>query len=771
MEAHGGEVMLVAVLPDDLWPEMDLAVLRFRDLRAPPLPVAAHQELPEHFWTKGFQWQGDNIRAAIPLHGAIPGRQNGLAYAFGDREYELPAVYALSEEDIDHGLSGAPLIDRRWGVVIGVVNATLRLGARRGYAIPIADAAQQVPSFGVLVSRNDRSVARSGPYLNALGAEHACARQLGAARERVASDKLVLLGRYAARPAIRAAVEDFFASGRPVLPLVGVSGVGKTTELVRLAHTLDRAALLIQASDLAGSGELAEALASRLPDDIGDDAPLDAVLEALRYSRPTILLDGLNEASLSPDVGTWFRRSLAWLEQHGMQLVLTCRWEQWQHAAAGLNSLLDRTVPMADFTEAEAGEARIKYGISEAVSPREIMHPLLARIYGQIGAQGDRTRSRHEMIEEYVRLKLSRVALGAGADDLAVEAALDDLVAGLDGQTLRISRQSVHHARAAHGKVVSALVDENLLVRAGPDFQFEFDEVSEYLQASQLGLGVAASAPPSQDVATGSVVFGLLEVERHEGAAAVESRLTDALRGIDEDRAMETVLSLLAALQDPQPLITTLTNEATAPEEARRERVLRLLWRIEPGAAAQPAALLEILEASVAARPVDYWASACLERWINRADQRPELLPRVEALALEAIRTGSGRKLSPLAYAVAGAGPGFIAPREVRSRLLAAILTSPGAPAEQLPELLARGLPDAEWAVEQLLDRAEGAGEDMEKALLRAAIKSAPFARLLSRRRFSSEGDHLWRFFAKLDEGVPPEKAGDAVLQDVIRGG
>jgi hypothetical protein len=255
VETYDGALLSVAPLPEDLWPEMDLAVLRCPNLRAPPLPVAAHAAPPERFWTKGFQWQGANILAAVPLEGAIPGRQEGLAYTWDEHEYKVPTVYALSEEDIDHGLSGAPLIDRRWGVVLGVVNATLRLGQRRGYAIPIAVAAERVPPFGALVDRNGSLIARSGPYLNARGAERICSLQLHAARERLATDKLVLLHRYAERPAVQAAVDELLAGDQLVVPLVGGSGVGKTTELVRLAHVLDGPMLMVQASDVAGSSE------------------------------------------------------------------------------------------------------------------------------------------------------------------------------------------------------------------------------------------------------------------------------------------------------------------------------------------------------------------------------------------------------------------------------------------------------------------------------------------------------------------------------------
>jgi hypothetical protein len=228
------------------------------------------------------------------------------------------------------------------------------------------------------------------------------------------------------------------------------------------------------------------------------------------------------------------------------------------------------------------------------------------------------------------------------------------------------------------------------------------------------------------------------------------------------------VISLLAALQDPRPVIDALVTEVTASDPSRRERVLGLLWEIEPAAVPQPALLLEVLEENVTAHPVDYWAAACLERWINRTDQAPELLPRLEALALDAVRTGGGTELTPLAHAVGGL-PEFSAPREMRARLLAAMLASPGAPAYRLPEILGQRLPEDMWAVDQLVDAAEGAGKDMEHALFRAALE-APFARQLAQRRFAAETDALRRFFGKLDQGVPPEDAANAVMRDLLGG-
>ena len=563
IQAPDGTVHELAPMLSAWWPDIDLAPLRCRALRGSPLALAATDATPQRFWTKGFQWQGPNIRAAFPLEGSITGLLDDLAYRWLDHAYSIGPVYVLGQEQIDHGLSGAPLVDPKWGVVVGVVSATLKAHDRRGFAIPFSTARAYVPAVGELLEANDRDLPRWGPYLNARAARLACERQLGEARERLETDKLVLRERHAERASIEAGVEAFLAADRALLPIVGGSGVGKTSELAHLSRKLHPPVLLLQAGDLGGTSELLEAVERQLPA-VAEDTP-GRVIEVLCEAgdRPVVLVDGFNEAAgrLAVDEETWLRRTLKWLRQMEVRLVITSRLELWTRVARDLDSAaMSAQLEVTDFTREEATEALARYGLTDSgLSPDDVRHPLLARIYLNLGevAEG-RALSRYRAIEEFVTRQAEQVAEKTGTSSLMIEATLAGLVTrGLDVRSLVIDRRAVLEAEAPGG-IVSGLLAENVLTRVEQDFRFSFDEVAEFILSREFDLeAVDAGSPALVEIPPGARMFLLLRLEREgddPGLRDALSVLLDAFATQGDLLFEGQLIQFFSALEEPRRL-------------------------------------------------------------------------------------------------------------------------------------------------------------------------------------------------------------------------
>jgi hypothetical protein len=177
---------------------------------------------------------------------------------------------------------------------------------------------------------------------------------------------------------------------------------------------------------------------------------------------------------------------------------------------------------------------------------------------------------------------------------------------------------------------------------------------------------------------------------------------------------------------DPDELEKAITGD----DPRARHAALEALWKLEIADTQDPGRLIELLEKDTAQNPVDHAVAACLERWLNRASDIPELVPRLEVLALKTIRDArEGPAWKPLAYVVAGA-PGCSTPRPVRQRLLSAMLDSPRGEVSVLPEIFAEQATET-WVVDTLLNAPGEIWAEMERGLMTAAATSEPFARKL----------------------------------------
>jgi hypothetical protein len=526
------------------WPAIDVAALAVPPSAALLGLARATIRPPARFWTKGFQWS-DAFGGPVPLNGTVVGIVSGVAYP----PYRLASAFSLADDTIGPGLSGAPVLDADWGAVIGIVTAKARVrGRARGFAIPLAQSAAAEPSLAAICDENDAAVPRYGPYLNVAGARAVCNEQRRGAAARLVTERRLALDRYCERRTVTEALERFFAASHPVLPLIGPSGIGKTTELVHLAKALeDETALLFSAAELAP--RLPEGLVAGLDSGLQaagfDDrlAGVTALADTLRGGggELLVLLDGLNEttAGLGPTGKDWLRRMTSWLCEHGARAIVTARPEYWSlvssdapDAAAGQG--IEGT-PIGDFSEEEARLARQRYALHDA-ELRSVGHPLLLRILSDLGEGAH--LGLYDAVERYVDRQCIQAARASTSSRRLVNDVLQTVVSALDPRTLALERRTVLGLVGEHQGVVDALIDEHLIVDIGGGFRFAFDDIAEYLLARGLDADDAfrpetLAGLGERGVSPGALVMLIRRLDRDHGARGVRAPLKRMLEALD----------------------------------------------------------------------------------------------------------------------------------------------------------------------------------------------------------------------------------------------
>ncbi|WBB62715.1 serine protease [Streptomyces sp. WMMC500] len=234
------------------------------------------------------------------------------------------------------------------------------------------------------------------------------------------------------RRAVAAEFGRFFGGAAHVLALVGHPGTGRSTELARLAARRAAGAapapsVCLRGADLkVADAGVRDAVARALRDAAGvvtaaagaagcAGDPATATPEAVAAQahvagRPLlVLLDCPEEMPpvLAQALGEWTAHTAEWLGEHGVRLVLACRPEYWEragalfpaemlHAGQACPETLPPCVPLGDFTPAEAGEARTRYGIpATALRPADARHPLTLRLLAEVRAALPRGAGSH----------------------------------------------------------------------------------------------------------------------------------------------------------------------------------------------------------------------------------------------------------------------------------------------------------------------------------------------------------------------------------------
>jgi Trypsin-like peptidase domain/NACHT domain len=559
----GDNELPVAVADDLGLSDLDVAVLECgtHELRS-VLPLGLTPPPALAVWAKGFQY-ATLIPKAVPLSGTVSGR-TAVEYT-ARRSYELDDVLALGGVTVDAGTSGAPLFDEEWGVVIGMVNAQFNVpGGLSGFALPLQSIVDASESLASTVERSRQQIPAYGPYLNVAAARATCAAALQDARHRLVARDLLLPDRYCARPDVAAAIDRAVSEGGKVVPIVGASGTGKTTELAALAEreSVSQPMALVPCADLEGPAE--EGLAGSLGRMLARAAPggwdLDDAVGRLEDDDADllVLLDALNEipAQIAANERSWLAATFEWVRCHRVRLVVTCRPDHWELVARWFPQDLlpphdsHAQVQMDDFTDAEASEALRRYELTgHGLEPDDVRHPLLARVYWELGDAGG-ALSRYGALEQFSMRLCADAALDSGLPTSSVRAVLTAVAQ----RTVRRGDLvlPIEDVSAIDGAPLQALVRRNVLLDVPAGLRFAFDELGEWHQAQHVGLDDLRS------LRSGTAAFALLRLERERGAAALieplERLLADAPGDAFKTQIDFVLEQVVRELEDPAPV-------------------------------------------------------------------------------------------------------------------------------------------------------------------------------------------------------------------------
>jgi hypothetical protein len=589
-----GEVVTAVCSAGDRLPAVDLAVLHCPELTGPAVPLVRTRGL-DRFWTKGFGWQSNNVRGAMPREGLAQGRV-ALRYAVGEDEYELPAALVLGEQaPFDGGLSGSPLFDSDEQVVVGVVTTKYKgKAAAEGFGVPFDDAAARSEAIARLLEINRRRVPCFGRHLNAPAAREICRRQRERAISVLATSGRALPESYVARAGLDDAVDAFLDGDRQVLPVIGASGVGKTAALTALAEAAraDVQAVLVEGSSLRRDDRgLADALKQ-----LGEDP--ERLVGALAEEGDTllVLLDAINEAprDVRAALGPWWGETAVWLDGRAVKLILTSREDFWtfasRHVAARLTG--DVKVELGDFDEDEAARGIATYGLAgRGLRPRDARHPFVLRIYSELDAT--RSLSRYQAVTRYIEMKSQAIAEATGGEVgvARVERVLRRIaLATASSGGTHLPEELLAEACADVPQLEERLLSENVLTRvASGDVSFAFDQVPELLVAlagesdpaavAEGALATARDVAPEKGWMSGLgrhlYAYLRLEEQDPDGFRIAVGRLVDELRGVDRrdelDRFWRLHL-LLGEILEAAASPVALTDELVQYAEVLHEQ-------------------------------------------------------------------------------------------------------------------------------------------------------------------------------------------------------
>jgi len=548
-------------------PDYDLALIRTTGLPVVPLPLAADTGgAAIRFWSKGFHRTGSSMPGSFPVEGTLAGTAD-VRYASDLADYAIDGALVLRRDTLGGGLSGAPVFDADAGAVIGVLSTRLTEdGQAGGFAVPwpVAASAREIAD---VLAANNRTVPAYGRHLNAAGARELCHAQVERAGRELADRRAVDVSRRVVRATLDDAVRRFLAGDAMLLPLVGPSGVGKSTELVARALTADRPALLLRGSAIPAAHEhLGDAVCAALRQSAGDralpDRPDLAVAAALASAgqRLLIFFDALNETPFSgAALEEWITRSRAWLRETSSRMIMTTRPELWSyvhHVVTGnlvseTERIAPRSVGVEEFTEDEVRLAMRSYGLATTrVDERLLRLPLMLRLYAELSQQpGIGTAATfhvHDLLAAYVSdrcrvvaARSSRPGRARRIRDGLQRAAEEMWSAGTD-----------HLPYGRFDELIGAdesdaLLEEHLLAPAADEsgYRFVYDDVQDWLACLHLDPDVELSPErlalldePEGWRRVGPLVHLLRDTERRAGHAALRRHLEAIVPTGDVDK-------------------------------------------------------------------------------------------------------------------------------------------------------------------------------------------------------------------------------------------
>ncbi|WP_114954976.1 hypothetical protein [Sphingosinicella terrae] len=478
------------------------------------------------------------------------------------------------------------------------------------------------------------------------------------------------------------ALRRFLAGPANILPIIGFSGVGKTSALAELAEREEAGLpprLLIRGAEIKPDIDGIADMLERLP------------WPAAGYSRPDarrlsdfanhrdgpllVLLDGLNDADVrDPHLREcWLPSTIDWLISHDARLVVTCRPERWSAIQPTipprlLHLLPERTdssgerkredasarlIRLRDFTREEAAEAVKAYGMESWLSAGAAGHPFLLHLADVLGSRADvRTMNLPQVLEAFIdhRVATALELLGKPRWQPEVTALLGSLAMHMLGAARQnVTKDRMEKLFGNRFIAVDALCDEHLLELIEGEYRFQHDQVREFLQASQLDLtAVRRGIPvlprrPDFGVPGGWFLFIFLLFQNLGGRlwprlhghpelppAVVAFRLLDLMRGVQGSEVQEVLEELRRAASDPYT--------SSAKDYARQ--CILLLLALCPGAAAE--------------HPIfGWWISQMLDqaefyrdRWSEQVDEAVAAYLRRSSLSHESKRVYLSRMLA-----------------------------------------------------------------------------------------------------------------------------
>ena len=545
IRTHSGHTISVETGDALICESADIAVLLtgFSDCEALPV-ISSGAYYPSEFRSRGFQYGPRGLDDAVPLTGRVEG-QTRLRYD----SYKSVHVVGLRNSDIDNASSGAPLYDPDCRAVVGVIVARmgdsvrqaqsfrfLEDGKNLAFAVPFDSTTMALlDTVRPVFDRSAQTLPSFGPLMNGLGARTVCDLQRERSLAELVSAGLFKPAQTVERKAVSAVVSQFLNAELPILALVGISGVGKTSALARFAQTGPHGrflVLFIRAVDIDASadgirGTIATSL-SKLRDAIGLQglASVDHITRACRTAghRLLVVLDGLNEAPTDLNVLTnsWIPKSLNWLQSNDVRLVVSSRPEAWSAVAAAIpKDLVFRSEPvqrdegrskpaerrsgetnptrnsktgpvlLGNFTYEEARQAVRAYDLERWLPPADALHPFVLAVAAEIGREAAPVITNLvSLMELFVRRKIER-ALRA-EHTLWVERVLFlvENVARrmLDNKAQSLPDREMVQEFGQHSNAVEDLEREHLWLLESDGYRFQFDLVREFLQSRHLPL-------------------------------------------------------------------------------------------------------------------------------------------------------------------------------------------------------------------------------------------------------------------------------------------
>ncbi|MFL6276611.1 MAG: hypothetical protein ACJ74G_15590 [Blastocatellia bacterium] len=494
----------------------------------------------------------------LPLQGEITGDTEIQLETPSGNTYKLTGVLALKDDVIDHGASGAPVIDPETGVAFAMIVAKLeRNGPPAGFAIPFSRIKQHAPVLSNLFEANRKAVPRFGRFLNHLGAIALCRRQRGAVVQQLIRGEYFLPALYCERAA-EARVGAFLESQSLIMPIVDNSGVGKTMLLSQVAQRSEnKPVLLLLARYLRqDEGDLPTALNARLqniaPRLFGNPGDVALLVNALRADRQPliVLLDGLNEipAQLSGNLQTWIEGTVAWVEETQTKLIVSSRpefWQVWQSLFPRRLIFRDEAskqnanaveIQLGDFSREEAEKARAAYGLRGFLSARDLRHPMIVRIYWEMQrekGQGELPTTRYRVLQHFIGMKCERIAQALAPQVIRpyVEEALYRVArATLAKGRFEIAAEAFFQLFSENPDLANRLIQEGLFTSAGSNIRFAFDEVAEFLHGQLLDLAALTDLLRQEGeqhsrLTSGTVLYAILRLDDQEHFEEVKQAL------------------------------------------------------------------------------------------------------------------------------------------------------------------------------------------------------------------------------------------------------